>query len=811
MRLFLLSVSSFTLLSYPALADPAPVPARKPLEARVETNWRYGDERSILMTEFWVPIAQNVQDGSVLYGDLRMMGDDLDNREFNLGLGYRDMVRTALLGEGIAGAHIWFDRRLTDRGSTFNQVTLGGEWLGEEFDILANGYLPLSDEERHFAPNASPQGPELAGTGIFVDTLGTVLEEPQAGLDLESGWQVPAFEDHTDSVRIYGGGYYFDGPNTESVVGWRTRLAADITSDIQVGARFQKDDERGSQGFLEATIRFPFGNKKSFRDEGIRARLDDSPERDIDIVTGDVVSDAGERVQVLNTATGAPQEVLHVDNMAAGGGDGSIENPFNTLADAQAAASAHSIIYVHRGNGTTAGQNAGIALNQTGQQLIGSGTHFTYDGTRFTAANGAAVDPGSLILAAADPAGAPTITNAGGDGITVTADNINVAGITVDGAAGSGIMVEANGAAASAQNVSISNISAINNTRHGVYIHGADGGAVSAKVQRAVTMANSQHGIAVYDDTDDTFEVDLGGGSMGSSGNNVLAGNTLEDLAVEYDGRQLSAMHNWWGQAAGPDTDNPGIGIAPQIYYGAPINDGLVGHWTFDNEWLNGATAYDRSGNSYNGTLEGQQGLPVTAAGVHGEALQFLGDPDGPGGQTGSYVRTDNVVPLLHPVNEITILVLAQTSNIPENGTIVRARNSTYMLDSPGSGLRTTVNALYAEGYSASPFADTSFYQVAGSFSANQTVRYVNGSEVNTLASSAVTINDPVNCSGGANSSSCRVHIGARNDLHQTYWEGVIDDVRIYSRALDPEEISELYRMDTSSSVNTGSFLTSAP
>ncbi|MCB1318126.1 MAG: inverse autotransporter beta domain-containing protein, partial [Leptospiraceae bacterium] len=359
MRRLLLSVSALCLLSPSALAEDE-------LQARAEANWRYGQKRSILMTEFWVPIAQD--DKSVLYGDLRMMGDDHDNREGNIGIGYRKMLGFKNL-EGVGGAHAWLDRRITKRGSKFHQITLGAEWLGETVDLRLNGYLPLSDKKEYTIPNADPQGPAFAGTGIVVDTNGQILEEPQHGFDIELGWelgsQIDFIKDHTDSVRVYGGAYYFDGDNTENVAGWRTRFTADVTENIQFGARFQRDDVRGSQGFLEATFRFPFGHKKSYRKEGIRARLDESPERDIDIVTGEQVTDSGDRVQVLNTATAAAQEVLHVDNTAAGGGDGSAENPFNTLAAAESAASAQTIIYVHTGDGGTTGQDQGVTLDKT--------------------------------------------------------------------------------------------------------------------------------------------------------------------------------------------------------------------------------------------------------------------------------------------------------------------------------------------------------------------------------------------------------------------------------------------------------------
>lgn len=65
--LFLASFPFFVLAEVPS-----------PLEGRAEVNWRLGQERSILMTEFWVPLVQGHD--HVLFGDLRLMGDDQDNR-----------------------------------------------------------------------------------------------------------------------------------------------------------------------------------------------------------------------------------------------------------------------------------------------------------------------------------------------------------------------------------------------------------------------------------------------------------------------------------------------------------------------------------------------------------------------------------------------------------------------------------------------------------------------------------------------------------------------------------------------------------
>ena len=487
------------------------------LKARAELNWRYGSKRGIAMSEFWVPINQHMHGNDVLYGDLRLMGDDDDNHEGNIGVGYRKIVVIGNV-KGIAGLHGWFDRRMTDRGSKFNQVTIGGEWLGENFDVLANGYVPLSNGQKHFVPNANPSAPVLAGTGIYVSTDATILEEPQAGADLELGWKVPLPDNFVDSMRIYGGGYYFDSAHTNNIAGWRTRISADVTSNFELGARFQKDDERGSQGFLEATIRFPFGNKKSYRKEGLNARLDESPERDIDIVTGGKQTNDGNLVPVVNKSTGQAQQVLHVDNTVGGGGDGSAEHPYNTLAAAQAAASAHTIIYLHAGDGTTANQNQGIVLTKTGEQLIGSGANFYYDSGNFTTASGAS--PYSTLLKAATTAPVITNVNANSNGVYIGADDVTVAGITIDGATKDGLQIY------NSSNVTIENVTSKNSARYGMSNYSTDSETHSFYVNGLTVQSSLNAGMYISADS---------GGKISTARieNTTITGSTGTGLALQ--------------------------------------------------------------------------------------------------------------------------------------------------------------------------------------------------------------------------------------------------------------------------------------
>lgn len=519
-----------SFVAYPVLADDA-------VRARAEVNVRLGDERSITMTEIWAPIAQDNE--AVLYGDVRVMGDDADNREGNIGVGYRKIVDDPVLGNGIAGVHGWVDRRLSARGNTFYQATAGVEWLGDDIDLRGNVYVPLSGGEEYATPNVGASAPYMAGTGIYVDTVGQVVEEAQTGVDIEAGTNVSMLDDYTDSARIYAGVYAFDGANTDKVAGFRTRLAVDVTENVQVGARFQNDHERGPQGFVEATLRFPFDQKKSYRKEGLRARLDESPERDIDIVTAEGV-DSGIGKPVLNAATGVEQEVIHVNNTAAAGGDGSAEHPYNTLAAAESAASEYSIIYVHRGTGGPTGQNNGIILNKTGQQLIGSGTDFIWDAGKFQIGNSRQSRPDALVIKSAGSA--PMITNAAGlTGITLAADKTVVAGVTVDGAGLYGIHA-LNDTGETWESVEIRDVEVRNSSYTGVRIEVPSAGS---RINNVTADGIRTTGNASHPDSDGIWvKADYGGEIGNASVRDVYATGNLWGvyMSARYGGRIETAF-----------------------------------------------------------------------------------------------------------------------------------------------------------------------------------------------------------------------------------------------------------------------------
>ena len=110
--------------------------------------------------------------------------------------------------------------------------------------------------------------------------------------------------------------------------------------------------------------------------------------------------------------------VWYVDNSKTAAGNGTAGSPFNTLAAANSAAGANSVIFLYQGNATYTG---GVSM-RSGEDLFGQPNGLTVDGYSLVPAGGSA----------------PTITNSGGDGIDL-AENADVEGVDVSGPSGNGI------------------------------------------------------------------------------------------------------------------------------------------------------------------------------------------------------------------------------------------------------------------------------------------------------------------------------------------------------------------------------------
>jgi len=242
------------------------------------------------------------------------------------------------------------------------------------------------------------------------------------------------------------------------------------------------------------------------------------------------------------------------------------------------------------------------------------------------------------------------------------------------------------------------------------------------------------------------------------------------------------------------------------------LENGLVGHWTFDGKDMVSNVA-DVSGGDNHGSLNGQAAT-TTVHGVIGQALEFDGAND--------YVEVEDDSSLdLSSSLTVGAWINAQslkTSDVTQWDSLVTkggdgetaADNHNFALAYNGHSGFGTVNrwVFLLENSSGSncnlvgnaAASLNTWYHVVGVFDDdNNAIRiYVDGAEQNSGA-----------CSLTVNTNDLPVRFGDDQSSPGTPFDGTLDDVRIYNRALSADEVSRLY--DLGKTTHVDKTLTSNP
>jgi hypothetical protein len=219
--------------------------------------------------------------------------------------------------------------------------------------------------------------------------------------------------------------------------------------------------------------------------------------------------------------------------------------------------------------------------------------------------------------------------------------------------------------------------------------------------------------------------------------------------------------------------------------------NGLVAVWHFDEG--SGSAAYDCSGNANDGTLYDS---PTWTTGKIGNALRFNG--------TSGYVRIPNSS-TLNPTTAITITMWLKLESDPECDPNNNWRSILYkgtpccattgydiLLEETRSitwDIGTTDNIRYNSDANRLTVGEWTFLAVTYDSSTAQAKIYFNGTEVagTYWNTGSGTIQSNTNSVRITNSSTSCPN-GAGN------FPGIIDEVRIYNRALSAAEIQTLYK-----------------
>jgi len=251
---------------------------------------------------------------------------------------------------------------------------------------------------------------------------------------------------------------------------------------------------------------------------------------------------------------------------------------------------------------------------------------------------------------------------------------------------------------------------------------------------------------------DSSEPVEIGGRSQG--GFNYFDGK-IDDLRIypyALSSQQISALYNNWSDLTRPTTD------------------GLVAHYKLDGDATDSAGSNDGANNGV--TFE---------RGVRGQGGNFDGSS-----HISTQASTDS--------NSLTICGWSKVRSI-DDGLIIQAQSSSnefafgLWADSGTSTLSTNIKNNNDTDYKLEgnyDIAQETWIFTATIFDdSNKARHYVNGTEVGNISVSG-RATDIVELDLGHQSNN-----GTRN------FDGKIDDVRIYNRALSPAEIHELYRYGT--------------
>ncbi len=407
----------------------------------IEFTAKPGSDRSIAKGDLFVPILQD--EDSLLFSNLKVNFDDHSYKEGNAGIGAR-----RLFDEWIVGGWVFYDWKESTTGNTFDQMTFGGEFLSNEWDIRANAYIAenkVKDSDRASVV-------ELNGNQIQA-RLGE--ERALSGVDFELGKKLPFFEDS----RFFVGGYHYDESGYEKVSGPKLRLEMrfndlPLFSDLSQGSRltlgveYTEDSVRGSESFGLMQLKVPFGggskNKKR-KLSSLEKRMMETIKRDDDIITNERPGDT--LMPLLNPKTGQVINIVETINAST-----------INVATSVAAAGQNSLIIADGSDGDI---NVGATTINTspGQIIVGGGQSITLQAQK---------PNGDLVDMSYTPSGQRGSISRTGSGELIYVNNdddVTIAGIDLDG----GRPIRIN----NSQNIDVLNTSVLSSAanRQGAYIH----------------------------------------------------------------------------------------------------------------------------------------------------------------------------------------------------------------------------------------------------------------------------------------------------------------------------------------------------
>ncbi len=355
---------------------------------------------------------------------LDLRGHVFDNGKMaaNAGLGVRYLANSR-----VWGVNSYYDYRNTHR-QHYNQVSAGLETLGRMWDFRINGYLPVGWKQSRLYHTKF----DLFEGHYMI--LRSSRNFAMKGANAEAGFHLDCFRQAP--LYFAGGPYYLTGKGA-STWGGELRASVDLFNRyVRLEGRTAYDHFFKWTGQGIVSVNVPFGARAKVKQDPCTSRCDavSLAARMVQPVDRMEIIPVGKQhihSRAIDPATGDPYYFLFVDNTSHS--LGTYESPYPTLVDAQNASFPNTVIYVFPGDGTVAGMDAGITL-QDGQMLLGAGSAYSFPTTLGTVSVPALAC--TMPVLTNNP---PILTNTVTLPIITLANNNTVSGLYIQNTNGNGI------------------------------------------------------------------------------------------------------------------------------------------------------------------------------------------------------------------------------------------------------------------------------------------------------------------------------------------------------------------------------------
>ncbi len=219
-----------------------------------------------------------------------------------------------------------------------------------------------------------------------------------------------------------------------------------------------------------------------------------------------------------------------------------------------------------------------------------------------------------------------------------------------------------------------------------------------------------------------------------------------------------------------------------------PARDGLLGAWGFDNADMNTDNVMDRSGNRLSGSLNNFSSI-TKVLGKAGQALVFDGVDDNVSFGDVAEATTTTLVAWVKPavVKGGMKIVSKKMSGASSQYGIATAISNTDKFTSSFFSSGASSDVCESTGTEGT-YGANQWYHVVATYDGDVCKIYVNAVDVTDLVSDLA--------SGNITNTTSALRIGADGGASiaaGSYFNGVIDDVRMYGRAFSAVEVQNLY------------------